>query len=114
MVFAVDISKDRTVQLVADEVEIVENGYGGQIVKFYTISDDLKARDKNGHIYADFGARTLVASYYLDKIRGFRQVEGILDSEYAFMNRAGIFESMGMVDPLMEDEDGGECEEVTE
>lgn len=114
MVFAVDITKDRTVQLVADEVEIVENGYGGQIVKFYTISDNLEARDSKGHIYADFNARTLIASYYLDKIKGFRQVTGISDSEYAFINREGIFESIGIIDPLLEDEDGGECEEITE
>ena len=114
MVFAVDISKDRTVQLIADEVEIIENGFGGQIVKFYTIADDLEARDSKGHIYADFNARTLIASYYLDKIKGFRQVAGILDSEYSFINREGIFESVGMIDPLLEDEDGGECEEITE
>lgn len=115
MVFAVDISKDRTVQLIADEVVIDDNGFGGQIVKFYTISDDLEARDKNGHIYADFSARTLVGSFYLDKVKGFRQVAGIADAEYAWMNREGIFESVGMVDPLAEEEeDGDDYEEAVD
>ena len=114
MVFAVDISKDRTVQLLADEVVIDENGFGGQIVKFYTISDDLQARDKNGHVYADFNARTLVGSFYLDKIKGFRVVSGVLDEEYEWMNRAGIFESVGIVDPLTMEDDGDEYEEAVD
>lgn len=109
MIFAVDLSKNRTVQLIADEVSVKGNGYGGQIVTFYKIADDLEARDKQGHIYADFNARMNVGSYYLDKILGYRIVSGLSDEEFVALNREGIYASMGY--ELVEDDEGGE--EVT-
>ena len=109
MVFAVDISKDRTVQLVADEVEIENNGYGGMLVKFYNKVNNLEARDKNGHIYADFNTRVVVGAYYVDRIKGYRIVSGLSDEEFAEINRDMIFSSMGY--ECEDDEDG--LEEIT-
>ena len=106
MIFAVDLSKNRTVQLIADEVSVKDNGYGGQIVTFYKITDDLEARDKQGHIYADFNARINVGSYYLDKICGYRVVSGLSDEELVALNREGIFSSMGY--ELVDEDEGGE------
>ena len=106
MIFAVDLSKNRTVQLIADEVSVKDNGYGGQIVTFYKITDNLEARDKQGHIYADFNARINVGSYYLDKICGYRVVSGLSDEEFAELNREGIFASMGY--ELVDEDEGGE------
>lgn len=94
MVFAVDISKDRTVQLVADNVEVTENGFGGQIVTFYRYEDDLKAKDENGHTYANFNNKVNVGSYYLDKIKGYRIVSGLSDEEFVLINRDMFFGSM--------------------
>ena len=106
MIFAVDLSEDRTVQLIADEVSVKDNGYGGQIVTFYKITDDLEARDKQGHIYADFNARVNVGSYYLDKILGYRIVSGLSDEEFVALNREGIYASMGY--ELVDEDEGGE------
>ena len=97
MVFAVDLSKDRTVQLIADVVEVTENGFGGQIVTFYRYKDDLNAKDKNGHTYANFDSKINVGSYYLDKIKGYRVVSGISDDEFEILNREGLFASLGYV-----------------
>ena len=114
MVFAVDISKDRTVQLIADEATIEDNGFGGQIVKFYIISDDLEARDKQGHIYANFDTRKLVGSYYIDKTKGFRVVSGITDEEFMELNRVGIYSSIGGLLGNEEEENGDETYESIE
>lgn len=110
MVFAVDLSKDRTVQLIADVVEVTENGFGGQIVTFYRYKDDLNAKDKNGHTYANFNNKVNVGSYYLDKIKGYRVVSGITDEEFEILNREGLFASLGY-----EIEESGEdgLEEIT-
>ena len=106
MIFAVDLSEDRTVQLIADEVSVKDNGYGAQIVTFYKITDDLKARDKQGHIYADFNARINVGSYYLDKILGYRIVSGLSDEEFVALNREGIYASLGY--ELVDGDESGE------
>ena len=106
MVFAVDISKDRTVQLIADEVIVTENGFGGQIVTFYRHEDDLNAKDKNGHTYANFNNRVNVGSYYLDKIKGYRVVSGLSDEEFVALNREGIYASLGY--ELVDEDEGGE------
>lgn len=106
MVFAVDISKDRTVQLIADEVAIENNGYGGMLVKFYNKVDNLEARDRNGHIYADFDARVVVGAYYIDRIKGYRIVSGISDEEFVALNREGIYASMGY--ELVDEDEGDE------
>lgn len=106
MVFAVDLSEDRTVQLIADEVSVKDNGYGAQIVTFYKIADDLKAKDKQGHTYANFNARMNVGSYYLDKICGYRVVSGLNDEEFVTLNREGIYSSMGY--ELVDEDEGDE------
>lgn len=106
MIFAVDISKNRTVQLIADGVEIENNGYGAMLVKFYKKVDNLEARDKNGHIYADFNARLTVGAYYIDRIKGYRIVSGLSDEEFVALNREGIYASMGY--ELTDEDEGGE------
>ena len=110
MIFAVDLSKDRTVQLIADEVEVTENGFGGQIVTFYRYMDDLNAKDDNGHVYAKFNNRAIVGSCYLDKIKCYRVVSGISDDEFEILNREGLFASLG----YMAEESGEDgLEEIT-
>ena len=106
MIFAVDLSEDRTVQLIADEVSVKDNGYGAQIVTFYKVADDLNAKDEQGHIYANFNAKMNVGSYYLDKICGYRVVSGLSDEEFVALNREGIYASMGY--ELVDDDEGGE------
>lgn len=106
MIFAVDLSNDRTVQLIADEVSVKDNGYGAQIVTFYKVTDDLKARDNQGHIYADFNARVNVGSYYLDRILGYRIVSGLSDEEFVALNRENIYGSMGY--ELVDEDESGE------
>ena len=106
MIFAVDLSKNRTVQLIADEVSVKDNGYGGQIVTFYKITADLDAKDEQGHIYANFNAKMNVGSYYLDKICGYRVVLGLSDEEFVALNREGIYASMGY--ELVDEDEGGE------
>lgn len=106
MVFAVDLTENKTVWLIADEVSVKNNGYGGQIATFYKVTDNLKARDEQGHIYADFNARINVGSYYLDRICGYRVASGIKDEEFEALNREYFFDSAEY--EITDDDEGGE------
>lgn len=114
MVWCVNTLDGENILFLADKMKIVPNGEGGNLAQFYRENFNTETRDSNGHIYATF-QNELVAAYYLDNIIGIKQISGIADDEFTKISREMFFGEPTIIEDIpLEDEDGGECEEVTE
>ena len=109
MVWEVTTIDNENICFVADKMKIIPNGQGGNLAVFYSNVFDSNSKDKNGHIYANI-TDELIAAYYLDNIIGVKRVSGILDTEFEWLNREGLFASLGYT--VEEDGEDG-LEEIT-